>query len=74
MLIEYSTMDEANAAVQGANGKELLEQKLTVDFAFVRPPPSNKGGRHRDNDRRGGRGGGRGRSRSPGKDADEAED
>ena len=76
VLIEYPTLEEANAAIKGGDGQELLEQKVNVDFAFVRPPPSNKGGgRGRDNDRRGGRGGGRrqSRSRSPGRD-DDAED
>ncbi|KAF2711863.1 RNA-binding domain-containing protein [Pleomassaria siparia CBS 279.74] len=73
VLIEYPTLKEATAAIEGANGEELLEQKVTVDFAFVRPPPTGKGGRGRDNDgpRRGGRGGGRGRSRSPGRDGDD---
>ena len=73
MLIEYPTLEEANAAIQGANGKELLEQNVGVDFAFVRPPPSTKGSGGRDRDRRGG-GRGRGRSRSPGRDADDADD
>lgn len=49
ILIEYSTLDEANAAIKGANDEELLEQKVTVDFAFVRPPPAGKG-RPRDHD------------------------
>jgi len=53
---------------------ELLEQKITVDFAFVRPPPASKG-RARDHDRRqSGRGAGRARSRSPGQDGEEMED
>lgn len=72
VLIEYPTLDEAQAAIKGANGEELLEQKINVDFAFVRPPPVGKG-RARDQDRRGA-GRGRGRSRSPGKDADDMED
>lgn len=60
MLIEYATLDEAKAAIEGANGHELLEQKLIVDFAFVRPPPSK-------NERRGPNrpSKSRGRSRSP---------
>ncbi|KAH0565249.1 hypothetical protein GP486_001363 [Trichoglossum hirsutum] len=62
-LIEYPTLSEARAAINGANNTKLLDQTIAVDFAFVRPPPGNaaKGGR-------GGRGakGGRGRSRSPG--------
>ncbi|KAF2465372.1 RNA-binding domain-containing protein [Lindgomyces ingoldianus] len=69
VFIEYATVEEALAAIEGANDKELLEQKVTVDFAFVRPPPGKTGERR---ERRGGRGGGggRGRSRSPGRDDD----
>ncbi|KAF1831395.1 RNA-binding domain-containing protein [Decorospora gaudefroyi] len=73
VLIEYSTLDEAKAAVKAANGQELLEQKVTVDFAFVRPPTSSKS-RARDHDRRqSGRGAGRARSRSPGRDGDDVD-
>ena len=71
-LIEYSTLDDAKAAIKGANGTELLEQVINVDYAFVRPPPTGKG-RPRDNDRRGG-GRGRGRSRSPGREGEDMED
>mgnify|MGYP004502780433 CR=1 FL=1 len=74
ILIEYPTLEEANAAIKGANGEELLEQKVTVDFAFVRPPPAGKG-RARDHDKRSsGRGAGRARSRSPGRDGSDMED
>ncbi|KAH8721583.1 hypothetical protein GQ44DRAFT_622976 [Phaeosphaeriaceae sp. PMI808] len=74
VLIEYPTLDEAKDAIKGANGQELLEQNITVDFAFVRPPPTGKG-RSRDHDRRqSGRGAGRARSRSPGHDGDDMED
>jgi RNA-binding protein 8A len=74
ILIEYPTLDEAKAAISGANGEELLEQKVTVDFAFVRPPPAGKG-RARDHDRKqSGRGAGRARSRSPGRDGDDMDD
>lgn len=74
ILIEYPTLEEANAAIKGANDEELLEQKVTVDFAFVRPPPASKG-RARDHDKRGsGRGTGRARSRSPGRDGSDMED
>ncbi|KAK5165800.1 uncharacterized protein LTR77_008723 [Saxophila tyrrhenica] len=61
VLIEYPTMSEAKAAIEGANGEQLLEQTIGVDFAFVRPPPSKgqAGGK-------GGRKAGRRRSRSPG--------
>ncbi|KAF2013999.1 RNA-binding domain-containing protein [Aaosphaeria arxii CBS 175.79] len=73
VLIEYPTLDEANAAIKEAHGKELLEQTVGVDFAFVRPPPPTKGGRNRDDrDRRSGRA--RNRSRSPGRDGDDADD
>lgn len=54
-------MEEAKAAVEGANGEKLLEQTIGVDYAFVRPPPSTKGAGPK-----GGRKGGRQRSRSPG--------
>ena len=71
-LIEYPTLDEAKAAVKNGNGLELLEQKVVVDYAFVRPPPPNKGrGRDqaRGEDRRGSARG-KGRSRSPGRDGE----
>lgn len=45
-LIEYPTLDEARAAIDGANGTKLLDQTIEVDFAFVRPPPAKgKAGR-----------------------------
>ncbi|THH27748.1 hypothetical protein EUX98_g6440 [Antrodiella citrinella] len=54
-LVEYETMGEAQAAIDGASGTALLEQTLQCDYAFVRPPPTGpKKGR-----------GGRGRSASP---------
>lgn len=54
-LVEYETMNEAQAAIDGASGSQLLEQTVQCDYAFVRPPPSGpKKGR-----------GGRGRSASP---------
>ncbi|KAI0281112.1 hypothetical protein BGY98DRAFT_960019 [Russula aff. rugulosa BPL654] len=56
-LVEYETMAEAQAAIDGASGTTLLEQALSCDYAFVRPPPSGpKKGRGRE---------GRGRSASP---------
>ncbi|KAG5917040.1 RNA-binding protein 8A [Claviceps africana] len=63
-LIEYATLEEARAAIDGAHNTKLLDQTVAVDFAFVRPPPG-KGARG------GGRAGGaagrrqRSRSRSP---------
>ncbi|GKZ17496.1 hypothetical protein AbraIFM66951_004409 [Aspergillus brasiliensis] len=73
-LIEYSTLPEASEAIKALNGSKLLDQTIQVDFAFVRPPPSNKG---KNGGQRGGRGGrgrsrSRDRSRSPG--AEEARD
>ncbi|KAK0747740.1 hypothetical protein B0T21DRAFT_9764 [Apiosordaria backusii] len=35
-LIEYSTIEEARAAIDGAHNTPLLEQNVQVDFAFVR--------------------------------------
>ncbi|PLN86261.1 hypothetical protein BDW42DRAFT_158853 [Aspergillus taichungensis] len=78
-LIEYSTLPEAEDAIKALNGSKLLEQTIGVDFAFVRPPPSNKG---KAGGQRGGRGGGgaggrgrsRSRSRSPGADNDRERD
>ena len=54
-------MEEAKAAIEGANGEKLLEQTINVDYAFVRPPPS-KG----QSGSKGGKKGGRQRSASPG--------
>ncbi|KAJ7230495.1 RNA-binding domain-containing protein [Mycena pura] len=54
-LVEYETMNDAQAAIDGASGTTLLEQTVQCDYAFVRPPPSGpKKGR-----------GPRGRSASP---------
>lgn len=63
VLIEYPTANEAKAAIAGANGTKLLDQTISVDYAFVRPPPAKgaapaRGGRSQ--------GKGRARSRSPG--------
>ncbi|OTA68770.1 RNA-binding domain-containing protein [Hypoxylon sp. EC38] len=60
-LIEYATLDEARAAIDGAHHTKLLDQTIEVDFAFVRPPPG-KGNR---GPRQSHRGRGRSRSRSP---------
>ncbi|EXJ86895.1 hypothetical protein A1O3_03849 [Capronia epimyces CBS 606.96] len=63
VLIEYPTQVEAAAAIKALNGAKLLEQTISVDYAFVRPPPKDKGRGGKPSERRGGRGGG-GRSRS----------
>ncbi|KAH9828042.1 RNA-binding protein 8A [Teratosphaeria destructans] len=65
VLIEYPTLSEARAAIEGANGEKLLEQTVHADFAFVRPPPEKKG-QARSGARRGG--GARNRSGSPGEE------
>ncbi|KAI1610158.1 hypothetical protein EDD37DRAFT_35627 [Exophiala viscosa] len=68
VLIEYPTQVEASAAIKALNGTKLLDQTISVDYAFVRPPPKEKGraGAGKANDRRGGRVG-RSRSRSKSK-------
>jgi len=74
VLIEYPTLAEAKAAIEGADGEEFLEQTIAVDFAFVRQPPSKSSGGGRGGKKSGGE---RARSRSPGerraaaKDAEE---
>ncbi|TQS34381.1 hypothetical protein Golomagni_05238 [Golovinomyces magnicellulatus] len=47
-LIEYPTIDEARAAIDGAHKSKLLDQEIEVDFTFVRPPPgkSRNGRQH----------------------------
>ncbi|KAK3354959.1 hypothetical protein B0H65DRAFT_414771 [Neurospora tetraspora] len=74
-LIEYPTLEEARAAIDGAHETKLLDQTIQVDFAFVRPPPGKTGaggGRGGGGGAGGGRNGpgnrnrgGRSRSRSP---------
>ncbi|KXT08797.1 hypothetical protein AC579_2553 [Pseudocercospora musae] len=61
VLIEYPTVQEAKAAIEGANGEQLLEQTIHVDYAFVRPPPTKN-----NSAPKGGRKGGKDRSASPG--------
>jgi RNA-binding protein 8A len=75
-LIEYTTLEEARAAIDGANDTELLDQNVQVDFAFVRPPPGKNarggaigGGAARGSNR--GARSGRSRSRSPGAKGEE---
>lgn len=42
-FIEYATKEQADAAIEDANGSTLLEQTIKVDYAFVAPPPTPKG-------------------------------
>ncbi|KAL1844480.1 hypothetical protein VTK73DRAFT_2445 [Phialemonium thermophilum] len=82
-LIEYATLQEARAAIDGAHQSKLLDRTISVDFAFVRPPPSRArrgsngggggggGGRHGPGGRRGRDA--RSRSRSPGAGRDDDE-
>ncbi|KAJ4416211.1 hypothetical protein N0V82_006883 [Gnomoniopsis sp. IMI 355080] len=74
-LIEYPTLQEARAAIDGANDTKLLDQTIHVDFAFVRPPPNagkNGNSLGTSNRIRGGARRNRSRSRSPagGRDRD----
>lgn len=64
VLVEYPTQREAKAAIEGANNTKLLDQTISVDFAFVRPPPKKGDGKIRGAAGSGGRGG-KARSRSP---------
>ena len=40
-LLEYATEDEARRCVDEADGMELLERPVKVDFAFRRPDPTH---------------------------------
>ncbi|GAB7346327.1 hypothetical protein MBLNU457_5044t1 [Dothideomycetes sp. NU457] len=73
VLIEFPTLTEARAAIEGANGTKLLDQTISVDFAFVRPPPQKGGNRAQGSGARGNQKG-RQRSRSPGEKAPREEE
>ena len=40
-LVEYETRKEADAAITGASGTQLLEQTIQCDYAFVRAPTAS---------------------------------
>ncbi|KAL9051012.1 MAG: hypothetical protein Q9162_006277 [Coniocarpon cinnabarinum] len=69
VLIEYPTLSDARAAIEGANGAKLLDQTINVDFAFVRPDEKTTRGKNRG--RNNASRGGRARSRSPGNEGAE---
>lgn len=67
-LLEYSTLEEAQQAVEEADGTEFLGQVIQVDFAFVQGPSDSRVVRtentgHKPRTRRRSRS--RSRSRSP---------
>lgn len=65
-LVEYETREEAEKAIAQAPQEPLLEQQLSCDFAFVRPPVGAKEPAVSSRPAAGGgAGGGRGRSASP---------
>ncbi|XP_026691441.2 RNA-binding protein 8A [Ciona intestinalis] len=41
-LVEYETYKEAQAALDAMNGYDLYNEKLAVDWAFVKPPAARK--------------------------------
>ena len=45
-LVEYETYREANMAIQKLNGSDLLGQRITVDWAFIKPKPPGRGRRY----------------------------
>jgi len=64
-LVEYETREEAEKAIAQAPQEPLLEQQLSCDFAFVRPPVGAKEPAVSSRPAAAAGGGGRGRSASP---------
>ena len=60
-FVEMPTQAEAQAAIQGLNGKDLKERALNINEA--RPRPERRGGEGRGGEGRGGEGRGGGRRR-----------
>lgn len=57
-FVEMASKDEAEAAIEGLNGKMLKERTIVVNES--RPRPDNRGGGSYGNRNSGGYGGGRG--------------
>ncbi|KAI5305340.1 5'-flap endonuclease [Ascosphaera pollenicola] len=41
-LVEFKTLEEAECAIRNLNGTKLLDQTISVDFAFIQTPTSSK--------------------------------
>lgn len=48
-LIEYESFDEAQAAIKGMDGTELVTQIINVDWAFINGPVKRRNVRRRYN-------------------------